>query len=99
MNLALLAVFGHRTGDPGLPVRARATQLARLVADAPAPGWGSLKLVMKCVGKVQGGLIFVDDAGFGARVLPSQPDAVHSGYWDPCRPALDGLASITLGRV
>ena len=40
----------------------------------------------------------VDD-DFGARVVPSQPDAGHSGYWDPGRPALDGLASITLGRV
>jgi hypothetical protein len=38
------------------------------------------------------------DDSFGARVVPSQPDAGHSGYWDPGRPALDGLASITLGR-
>lgn len=38
------------------------------------------------------------DPDFGARVVPSQPDAGHSGYWDPGRPALDGLASVTLGR-
>ena len=33
LNLAVLAVTGHRDGSPGLPVRARAAQLARLVAE------------------------------------------------------------------
>ena len=34
VNLASLAVFGYRNGNPGLPVRARAAQLARLVAES-----------------------------------------------------------------
>jgi hypothetical protein len=45
-------------------------EIARLVADAPAPGWNSLKLVMKCVGKVQGGLIFMDRKGTEEREFP-----------------------------
>ncbi|HEV8174845.1 MAG TPA: alpha/beta hydrolase, partial [Actinoplanes sp.] len=39
------------------------------------------------------------DPAFGARVFGSQPDAGHLGYWDPGRPALDAIASITLGTA
>ncbi|GAA2686071.1 alpha/beta hydrolase [Actinoplanes palleronii] len=38
-----------------------------------------------------------NDPGFGARVFGSQWDAGHLGYWEPGRPALDALATITLG--
>jgi hypothetical protein len=38
------------------------------------------------------------DPAFGARTFPSQPDAGHTGYWDPGRPALDALTNITAGR-
>ena len=37
------------------------------------------------------------DPGFGARVFASQPGGGHLGYWDSGKPALDALASITLG--
>ncbi|MEV6299331.1 alpha/beta hydrolase [Actinoplanes sp. NPDC051861] len=37
------------------------------------------------------------EPGFGGRVFPSQPDAGHSGYWDAGGPALDALATLTLG--
>ncbi|GIF12325.1 alpha/beta hydrolase [Actinoplanes teichomyceticus] len=37
------------------------------------------------------------DPGFGARVFASQGDGGHLGYWEPGRPALDALATITLG--
>jgi alpha/beta hydrolase family protein len=37
------------------------------------------------------------DPAFGARTFASQPDAGHLGYWDRGRPALDALATITLG--
>jgi hypothetical protein len=39
------------------------------------------------------------DSGFGGRVFASQPDAGHLGYWDPGRPALDGLAGIVTGQT
>jgi hypothetical protein len=39
------------------------------------------------------------DPAFGARVFGSQPDAGHLGYWDPGRPALDAITSITLGTA
>jgi hypothetical protein len=39
------------------------------------------------------------DPAFGARVFASQPDAGHLGYWDPGRPALDAITSITLGTA
>ena len=38
------------------------------------------------------------DPAFGAHTFASQPDAGHLGYWDRGRPALDALATITLGR-
>jgi hypothetical protein len=38
------------------------------------------------------------DPAFGAHTFTSQPDAGHLGYWDRDRPALDALATITLGR-
>ncbi|MEU4693276.1 alpha/beta hydrolase [Actinoplanes sp. NPDC023714] len=38
------------------------------------------------------------DPGFGGRVFASQADAGHLGYWDPGRPALDGLARIVTGQ-
>ena len=34
LDLAVLAMTGHRDGSPGLPVRARAAQLARLVSES-----------------------------------------------------------------
>jgi hypothetical protein len=37
------------------------------------------------------------DPAFGSRVFASQADAGHLGYWAPGRPALDALATITLG--
>jgi hypothetical protein len=37
------------------------------------------------------------EAGFGARVFGSQPDAGHLGYWDSGRPARDARARITRG--
>jgi hypothetical protein len=37
------------------------------------------------------------DTTFGAHVFTSQADGGHLGYWDRGRPALDALASITLG--
>ena len=39
------------------------------------------------------------ESAFGARVFASQPDAGHLGYWDPGRPALDAITSITLGTA
>jgi hypothetical protein len=39
------------------------------------------------------------DPSFGARVFPSQPDAGHSGYWEPGRPALDAITAIVLGAA
>lgn len=38
------------------------------------------------------------DPAFGARIFASQAGAGHLGYWDPGRPALDGLARITVGQ-
>jgi very-short-patch-repair endonuclease len=42
LNLAVLAMTGHRDGSPSLPVRARAAQLARLVAE----GFGRTRCVL-----------------------------------------------------
>ncbi|MET0422717.1 MAG: alpha/beta hydrolase [Actinoplanes sp.] len=39
------------------------------------------------------------DPAFGARIFASQPDGGHLGYWDRDRPALDALATITLGTA
>lgn len=38
------------------------------------------------------------EPAFGARTFPSQPDAGHTGYWDPGRPALEALTNITVGK-
>ncbi|MFC7535310.1 alpha/beta hydrolase [Actinoplanes sp. GCM10030250] len=35
--------------------------------------------------------------GFGGQTFGSQPDAGHLGYWDRGRPALDAMATLTLG--
>lgn len=48
-------------------------EIARLVAEVPATGWTSLKFGMKCVGNVQGGLIFVDRNGVEEREFPPRP--------------------------
>ncbi|WP_085945544.1 MULTISPECIES: alpha/beta hydrolase [unclassified Actinoplanes] len=37
------------------------------------------------------------DPAFGAQVFHTQADGGHLGYWDPGKPALDALATITLG--
>jgi hypothetical protein len=37
------------------------------------------------------------DPAFGARVFGSQWNGGHLGYWEPGQPALDALATITLG--
>jgi hypothetical protein len=39
------------------------------------------------------------DPSFGGQVFRSQPDGGHLGYWDPGRPALDGITAIALGAT